>query len=204
MIGSKSCLCFNEHGGKREVSEQGPKQSLNVDEFHRMSEAGLLPGDSRLELIEGEIITAGPIGSAHSGTVNRTSAFLNRRLGDAVIVSVKNPIRLNDFSEPQPDLALLRARKDFYSGSHPTPGDVLVIIEVIDSSEAYDRDVKLPLYARAGIPEVWLMVLRKEVIEVHSQPRNGKYQKVQLLKPGKVLTSPTIPELPCKVEELLG
>ena len=117
---------------------------------------------------------------------------------------MQDPIRLDDFSEPQPDLALLKPRKDFYSNSHPTPEDVLVVIEVADSSVIYDRNVKLPLYARAGIPEAWLMVLGKEVIEVHSRPKNGKYQKVQRLKRGKTLTSPTIPGLSFRVEDLLG
>ena len=169
-----------------------------------MAEVGLLSEDSRIELIEGEIIEMSPIGSTHGGTVKRSSAFLNRLLGDAAIVSVQDPIQLDDFSEPQPDLALLKPRKDFYSKSHPTPENVLVVIEVADTSIEYDRNVKLPLYARAGIPEAWLLVLPKEVIEVHSQPKNGKYQKVRRLKRGKALTSPTIPGLSCRVEDLLG
>jgi Uma2 family endonuclease len=99
---------------------------------------------------------------------------------------------------------LLKPRKDFYSNSHPTPDNVLVVIEVADTSVNYDRNVKLPLYARAGIPEAWLMVLPKELIEVHSQPKDGKYQKVQRLKRGKTLVSPTILAFSCKVEDLLG
>jgi Uma2 family endonuclease len=186
------------------MSVQFQKHYFNVDEYYRMAEVGLLSQDDRVELIEGEIIEMSPIGSTHGGTVNRSSAFLNRKLGDLVIVSVQNPVRLNDFSEPQPDLALLKPRKDFYSNSHPTPSDVLVIIEVADTSLQYDRTVKLLLYARAGIPEAWLMVLRKDVIEVHSQPKNGKYQKVQRLKRGKTLISPTLPGFSCKVEDLLG
>lgn len=169
-----------------------------------MAEVGLLSEDSRVELIEGEIIELSPIGSTHAGTVNRSSAFFHRHLSDIVIVSVHDPVRLGDFSEPQPDLAFLKPRKDFYSKSHPTPEDVLVVIEVADTSVYYDRNVKLPLYARAGIPEAWLMILRKDVIEVHSQPKNGKYQKVQRLKRGKTLVSPAIPGFSCKVEDLLG
>ncbi|HTF37048.1 MAG TPA: Uma2 family endonuclease, partial [Blastocatellia bacterium] len=172
------------------MSVQFQKHYFNVHEYHRMAEVGLLSEDSRVELIEGEIIEMSPIGSTHGGTVNRSSTFLNRTLGDTVIVGVQNPVRINDFSEPQPDLALLKPRKDFYSNSHPTPEDVLVVIEVADTSVNYDRNVKLPLYARAGIPEAWLMVLLKEVIEIHSQPKNGKYQKVQRLKRGKTLISP--------------
>ena len=169
-----------------------------------MAEVGLLSEDSRVELIEGEIVEMSPIGSMHAGTVKRSSALLNRKLADIAIVSVQNPIRINDFSEPQPDIALLKPRKDFYSKSHPTPEDVLVVIEVADTSVHYDRNVKLPLYARAGIPEAWLMLLARAVIEIHSQPKNGKYQKVQRLKRGKTVISPTIPKFSCRVEDLLG
>ena len=180
------------------------KRYFNVDEYYRMVKVGLLSEDDRVELIEGEVIEMSPIGSTHGGTVKRSSKFLNRKLGDIAIVSVQDPVRLNDLSEPQPDLALLKPRKDFYSNSHPTPDDVLVVIEVADTSVAYDRNVKLPLYARAGIPEAWLMILGKQVIEVHWQPKNGKYQKVQRLKRGKTLVSPTIPSFSCKVDDLIG
>ena len=155
-----------------------------------MAEVGLLSEDSRVELIEGEIVQMSPIGSTHAGTVRRSAAFLNRLLGESVIVSVQDPVRLSDFSEPQPDISLLKPRKDFYSASHPTAEDVLVVIEVADTSFNYDRNVKLPLFARSRIREAWLIVLPKNVIEVHSQPRNGKYQKVQRLKRGKSLVPP--------------
>jgi Uma2 family endonuclease len=186
------------------MSVQLQKHWFNVDQYYRMIEVGLLSEDDRVELIEGEIVELSPIGTLHGGTVNRVSTFLNRLLGDAAIVSVQNPVRLDDFSEPQPDLAVLKPRKDFYSRSHPIPSDVLVVIEVPDSSLAYDRGVKLPLYARAEIPEAWLLVLPKSVIEIHSQPKNGKYQKIKRLKRGKSLVSPTVPEISCKVEDLLG
>jgi Uma2 family endonuclease len=186
------------------MSVQYQRHYFNVDEYYRMAEVGLLSPDVRVELIDGEIFEMSPIGSTHAGTVDRSSAFLNRKLGGTVIVRVQNPVRLNDFSEPQPDLALLKPRKDFYANSHPVPEDVLVVIEVADTSLDYDRNVKLPLYARAEIPEAWLMVLLKDVIEVHSQPKGGKYQKVQRLKRGKTLVSPTIPAFSCKVEDLLG
>jgi len=186
------------------MSVQYQKHHFNVEEYYRMAEVGLLSEDDRVELIEGEIIEMSPIGSTHGGTVNRSSTFLNRELAGIVIVSVQNPVRLDDFSEPQPDIALLKPRKDFYSKTHPTAEDVLVVIEVADTSLAYDRNIKLPLYARAGIPESWLIVPAKEVIEIHSQPKNGKYQKTQRLKRGKALVSPTIPSLSCKVEDLIG
>jgi Uma2 family endonuclease len=186
------------------MSVQFQTHHFNVDEYHRMAEVGLLTEDSRVELIEGEIVEMSPIGSTHAGTVTRSASFLNRLLGESVIVSVQNPARLSDFSEPQPDIALLKPRKDFYSKSHPTAEDVLVVIEVADTSLNYDRNVKLPLYAGAAIPEAWLMVLAKDIIEVHSQPKNGKYQKVQRLKRGKALTSPILRKFTCRVEDLLG
>ena len=186
------------------MSVQLQKHSFSVDDYHRMAEVGLLSEDSRVELIEGEIIEMSPIGSTHAGTVKRSSAFINRVFGDSLIVSVQDPIRIDDFSEPQPDIALLKPRKDFYSKSHPKPEDVLVVVEVTDTSVDYDRNVKLPLYARAGILEAWLMVLARDFIEVHSQPKNGKYQKVQRLRRGKTLISSTLPKFSCRVEDLLG
>lgn len=186
------------------MSVQLQKRYFNVDQYYRMAEVGLLSPKDRVELIEGEIVEMSPIGCTHAGTVDRSSRFLIRKLSDAVQVRVQNPIRLSDFSEPQPDITLLRPREDFYTNSHPTSEDVLVVIEVADTSLNYDRNVKLPLYARAGIPEAWLMILPKDVIEVHSQPKDGKYQKVQRLKRGKTLISPTLPAFSCKVEDLLG
>ncbi len=118
------------------MSVQLQKRYFNVDEYCLMSEVGLLTKDDRVELIDGEIIEMSPIGSSHGGTVKRSSRFLNRNLGDQAIVSVQDPVRINDFSEPQPDLALLKPRKDFYSRSHPTAEDVLVVIEVADTSLA--------------------------------------------------------------------
>ena len=144
------------------------------------------------------------IGNRHIGSVIRLTTLLSRKVGASALVSVQNPVRLNDFSEPQPDIVLLKPRKDFYSNAHPTPTDVLLIIEVADTSVNFDRRVKLPLYARAGIPETWVMVLPKDQIEVHSQPVNGKYQKVQRLKRGRTLTSPTVAGLSFKVADLLG
>ena len=186
------------------MSVQIQKHCFSVDDYYRMADAGVFPRDARVELIEGEVIEMSPIGNRHAACVDRLNALLNRSLQHKAIVRVQGPIRLNDFSEPQPDIALLKPRADFYSNSHPTPADVLLIIEVADTSVEYDRRVKLPLYARAGIPQMWLMVLPKDIIEVHSQPVNGKYQKIQRLKRGRTLVSPTVPGLSFKVDDLLG
>jgi Uma2 family endonuclease len=186
------------------MSVQIQKHYFSVDDYYRMADAGVFPIGARIELIEGEVIEMSPIGNRHTGEVIRFTTLLHRKVGTSAFVSVQNPVRLSDFSEPQPDIALLRPRDDFYSNAHPTPADVLLIIEVADTTVEYDRRVKLPLYARAGIPETWLMVLPKDLIEVHSQPVNGKYQKVQRLKRGKTLVSPTVAGLSFKVDDLLG
>lgn len=186
------------------MSVQLQKHYFTVDEYYLMAQGGVFAEGDRLELIEGEVIEMSPIGRRHSGCVNRFNKLLHGSVVELAIVSVQNPIRIDDFSEPQPDLALLKPRPDFYSNSHPTPDDVLVIIEVADTTVDYDRGVKLPLYARAGIPEAWLIVLPKDLVEVHSQPKNGKYQKVQRLKRGKTIVSASLAGLSVKVDEVLG
>jgi Uma2 family endonuclease len=186
------------------MSAQPQRYYFSVDDYYRMADAGVFPIDARVELIDGEVIEMCPIGNRHAGCVNRLGMILTRSVSDFAIVAIQNPVRLNDFSEPQPDIALLKPRADYYSNSHPTPADVLLIIEVADTSVNFDRRVKLPLYACAGIPETWVMVLPKDQIEVHSQPINGKYQKVQRLKRGKALVSPTVAGLHFKVADLLG
>ncbi len=186
------------------MSVQLLKHYFSVDEYYRMAQAGVFSEDYRVELIEGEVVEMSPIGKHHAACVRRLDRILHRNIGELAIVSVQAPISINDFSEPQPDVALLKPRVDFYSNSHPTPQDVLVIIEVADTSVEYDRNVKIPLYARAGIPEAWLIILPKDFIEVHSEPKNGKYQKVRRLKRGKKLTSATIHGLTLSVDDILG
>ena len=186
------------------MSVQIQKHYFSVADYYRMADAGVFPPNARVELIEGEVIEMSPIGNRHAGCVIRLTTLLNRNVGASAFVSVQNPVHLNDFSEPQPDIALLKPRADYYSTAHPTPADVLLLIEVADTTVEFDRRVKLPLYARAGIPETWVMVLPKDLIEVHSQPVNGKYQKVQRLKRGKTLVSPTVAGLSFNVDDLLG
>ncbi|HXG91814.1 MAG TPA: Uma2 family endonuclease [Blastocatellia bacterium] len=185
------------------MSVQIQKHYFSVGEYYQMARAGILSEDARVELIEGEVIETSPIGTRHAACVDRLNAFLNRSLGSKAIVRVQSSIRLNDFSEPQPDITLLKPRPDFYSSSHPTPSDALLIIEVADTSVEYDRRAKLPLYVRAGIPETWLTVLLKDTSEIHSQPVNGKYQKIQRVRRGRTITTSTISELSFKVYELL-
>jgi Uma2 family endonuclease len=169
-----------------------------------MAEAGLFLGGPHVELIEGEVIEMRPIGSRHAGCVDDLNSLLAHQIGRLAIIRVQGPIRIDEHSEPQPDIALLKPRRDSYRRSHPTPPDVLLVIEIADTSANYDRSVKLPLYARAGIPESWLIVLPKDTIEVYSEPGDGKYTRIQRFKRGKTLTSPTVASLSLKVDDILG
>ena len=187
-----------------EMSGQLQKRYFNVDDYYRMFQAGVFSWGDRVELIEGEVVEMSPIGSTRQGCVDELSSIVMEKIGGAAIVRVQGSIHVDDYSEPQPDISLLKPRRDYYRRAHPTPADVLLVIEVADTSVEYDRNVKLPLYARAGIPETWLIILPKDLIEVHSEPKNGKYQKVQRLKRGKSLASLKLPELKLSVDDILG
>jgi Uma2 family endonuclease len=186
------------------MSVQFQKHYFTVDEYFRMAKGGVFSPDDRVELIEGEVVEMSPIGSTHQGCVDELSSILTGIVGRTAIVRVQGPIHIDEYSEPQPDICLLKPRRDFYRRSHPVPADVLLVIEVADSSTQFDRNVKVPLYARAGIPEAWLILLVKDMVELHSEPVNGKYQKVQRLKRGKKLTSATLPSLTLSVDNILG
>ena len=178
--------------------------TFTVDDYRRMLEAGILTEDDRIELLDGEIIEMSPIGDAHAACVKKGNALFHRLVGQQAIVSVQDPIRLDNYSEPQPDLALLKPRADFYAQAKPTPADVLLIVEVADSSVQFDRTVKVPLYARALIPVVWLIDLNADAIEVYSQPANGAYQQIQVMRRGDHLTIDSPSGLVIMADDLLG
>ena len=169
-----------------------------------MAEAGILSEDDRVELIEGEIVKVSPIGSRHAACVGRLNRLLQRLAALNVIVRVQDPIRLDGYSEPEPDVALVNPREDFYSRDHPGPGDVLLLIEVADTSVERDLEVKLPLYARVGILETWLVNLPAETIEVHSRPDGGEYRETVRIKRGETVTSRTTPGLELAADDILG
>jgi Uma2 family endonuclease len=186
------------------MSLQIARHTFTVAEFERMGEAGIFTKDSRLELIEGEIVEMSPIGSRHAACVNFLSRFLNAAVGDKALVSTQNPIRLDEYSEPQPDVALLWLRDDFYRRAHPGPSDVLLVIEVADTTVDYDRLVKVPLYAKAGIKEVWLVNLPAEQIEIYAQPINGAYQITKQIKRGEEAQSHNVTGLIVSADTVLG
>lgn len=148
---------------------------FSVDEYHRIADAGLFGDNDHVELVEGEIIDMAPIASRHAACVNRLNRLLVSRLGERAIVSVQSPVRLGDLSEPQPDVAVLSPRSDFYAGSHPGPADVVVVVEVADTTVGWDRGVKVPLYGRAGVVEVWVVDLAAERVEVSRRPGADGY-----------------------------
>lgn len=152
------------------------RRKFDVDEYYRMAEAGILgPGD-RVELIEGEIVEMVPIGSEHSGAVNRLTSVLGRIAGTSFTLAVQNPLRLDRKNEPIPDVSLLRPRADYYSRHHPAAADVLVLIEVCGTSLEMDRKTKLPLYAKHRVPEVWLVDVRGKKVEVYRDPSDEGFR----------------------------
>jgi Uma2 family endonuclease len=185
------------------VVEQA-RRRFTVEEYERMGAAGILGEDDRVELLDGEIVEMSPIGPRHAGRVNRLNRLLAVGLGERAVVTVQNPVRLALRSEPQPDLVVARPRRDFYELGHPTPDDVLLLVEVAEISAAFDRGVKVPLYARAGIPEVWLVDLASEQVMVHRAPTEGRYADVRTLGRGDRLAPQAFPDLELSVADVLG
>lgn len=157
------------------LSEPYIKHKLTITDYYRMGDAGILHEKDRVELIEGELIDMAPIGSNHAGIIAQLSSLLSVLVVGKAVVWSQNPLHLNDHSVPQPDIMLLKPRSDFYKRALPKPADVLVLIEVADSSLAYDRNTKLPLYARNGIQEFWVVDLNAKFVERYSNPNQTGY-----------------------------
>jgi Uma2 family endonuclease len=166
---------------------------FTVAEYHRMAEVGILNENSRVELIRGQIVDMAPIGAPHLGMVNRLNRLLAVALAGRGILSVQNPVRLDDGSEPEPNVVVLRPRADDYATATPTPPDVLLLIEVADTSLDDEHAIKLPLYAENAIPECWIVNLLDRVVEVYRQPQNGRYTDTQRIGPGDTLDIALLP-----------
>ncbi|MDQ2806850.1 MAG: Uma2 family endonuclease [Chloroflexota bacterium] len=176
---------------------------FTVTQFERMGETGILHEDDRVELIEGEIIAMCAINSPHLGCVNRLNSLLMRQANEQMTVSIQNPVRLSRRSEPQPDVTVLHWRADGYGSAMPTAADVLLLIEVSDSTLAYDRQVKLPLYAQADIAEVWIVNLNDNMVEIHTDPRGSTYQQKRTIRVGESITPTLLPDLTLVVADIL-
>lgn len=173
-------------------------------EYEQMVRAGILTDDDRVELIEGEIIEMSPIGEKHAACVNRLNEMLILKLSGRAIVAVQNPVRIGDESVPQPDVAVVKRRDDFYARNHPRPTDVLLVIEVADTSQEKDRDVKLPLYARAGIAEAWLIDLQKGTVEVCRKPARDGYSEVRTATRADQIAPSVFPDVEIAIDQILG
>jgi Uma2 family endonuclease len=163
------------------------RHRISVHDYHRMGEIGVFAPDARVELIEGEIIDMAPIGRDHQSIVDQLNRALVRAVGDDAIVRVQGSVRLSEWSEPQPDVVLLAPRADFYRSEFALGTDTLLVIEVSDTTLRYDRDRKVPLYARHGVPEVWIVDVNGDALLVYGELRDGKYERhVVLERPSSV------------------
>jgi Uma2 family endonuclease len=177
---------------------------FTVEEYERMGQVGIFDEDDRVELLDGEIVAMSPIGPKHASIVNRVSHLLFQRLAGLATVIAQNPLRLPPRSEPQPDFILARARRDFYAAAHPTAEDVFLVIEVADSTLCKDRMVKVPIYARQGVVEVWLVDVAGGTVTVYTDPVDGSYRQVRTVRGDERITSGSLSELTFTVNEILG
>ena len=180
------------------------RRRFTADEYQEMGRAGILREDDRVELIDGEVLAMSPIGPPHTGTINRLNHLFARLVGDAAIVQVQLPVRLDAYSEPQPDLALLRPRADFYGTAAAGPDDVLLAIEVAQSSLSYDRKVKADLYARRGIAEYWIVDLNGGEVIRHTDPVDGRYSRVAAVPHDHEFAPGLLPACVVTTRDILG
>jgi Uma2 family endonuclease len=177
---------------------------FTVQDYHRMVDAGILREDDRVELIRGQVVTMSPIGPPHAALVDRALRTMDRAVGDRAIVRVQGSVQLDEYSQPQPDIALLRPRADFYCSAHPLPPDILLVVEVAQSSLGYDRGLKAGLYAEAGIEEYWVVDVTGRRLIAYSDAHNGEYRSVRVLTSEDVLTPKLLPGCSIAVASLLG
>lgn len=186
------------------MSLQLLRRKFTVKQYHQMVEAGILKENDRVELIRGEIVEMTPINRRHSAHVKRLNQLFILRLAGFVTVGVQDPVELDDTSEPQPDISLLRIKADFYESGHPQPQDILLLVEVADTTVESDREIKIPLYAENAIIEVWLVDINEQCIEVYREPSPNGYQNIQIFVRGQNLSILAFPEIIISVDEVLG
>jgi Uma2 family endonuclease len=179
------------------------KKRFTADEYQRMGQVGILSSDDRVELIDGEVVTMTPIGARHNACVNHATRALVRAAGDDAIVQSRGSVRLDLYHEPEPDLVLLRPRSDFYAARVPGPDDILLIIEIAESSIEYDRDVKARVHAAAGITECWLADLNDDVVRRYSSPERGSYRRIEPCHRGQTIAPLRLPSCAIAVDVLL-
>ena len=188
--------------GRIFLKYEGKPRLFNVDEYYAMADAGILSPDERVELIDGEIIPMSPMKSAHASSVGSLDYELTSQLGRRAQVRAQIPVRLDGVTEPEPDIAVLKWRDDFYAHAHPGPGDILLIIEVSDATLYQDRNVKLSMYARFGIPETWIANIRERHVEVYTEPSGSDYRRSRIVGLDDVLTLPGFDDVSLPVSRI--
>jgi Uma2 family endonuclease len=186
------------------MQSQATKKRFTADEYYTMAEVGILACDARTELLDGEIIEVSAMGARHHAAVNRCNELLVPLFLGKAQISVQCPVRLNEFSEPEPDFAFLKPRRDFYELRHPGPTDVLLILEIADTFLHYDRDVKLTVYAAARIKEVWIGDLSNRTLLVFRDPSHKAYTTSFTLQAGEKVSPLFFPDIQISVSDLLG
>jgi Uma2 family endonuclease len=187
--------------GAADITDVLNRHRLTVDDYYRMAEAGVLAPPLRVELIRGEIVDMAPMGARHGGVVQYLTRLLVMAAGDSASVAVQRPLRLGDQSEPEPDLMVLKPRQDAYRKGHPVASDVLLLVEVSDTSARYDREIKLPLYAEHGVAEVWIVDLAAGLLRMHRRPHGNEYAEIMAVSaPGRT----GLPGLPGVEVDLSG
>lgn len=184
------------------LSAKLKRHRFSVYGYHQMGQVGIFAEDDRVELIDGEIIEMSPIGTRHAGHVNYLNTLFYTRLASQVVISIQNPLRLGEFSEPQPDLMILRHRDDSYASVMPEPADVLLLVEVADSSLQFDREVKIPLYARHAVEVVWLLDLKNNALEIYEEPVDGIYTIRRTPPLSTHISVKSLPDFKVQVAEL--
>ena len=180
------------------------RRRFTVAEYYAMADAGILSENDRVELLDGDVIVMPPIGDWHAASVKLFANTMPPALRSRAMIAVQDPVRLGDDSEPQPDIMLLQWQDDFYRNGHPGPGDVLLLIEVADSTVEFDRTVKLAAYARAGIPEVWIAARPERRIEAYTDPTGGSYATVRYAGPGESIAPQAFPDIVLEVARIMG
>ena len=180
------------------------RRRFTVAEYYAMADAGILSENDRVELLNGDIIAMPPIGDWHAAKVRLFANTMPPALQGRGMISVQGPVRLDDESEPQPDVMLLQWRDDFYATGHPRPADVLLLIEVSDTTVDYDRSAKLAAYAEAGIPEVWITNRRDRRIESYTEPVGNEYSSVRHYGPGESIAPQAFPDVMLEVSRIIG
>ena len=189
---------------ERGATTQPARRPFTVDEYYAMADAGILNDEERVELIDGEIIVMSPIGNEHASSVDVATHFLRPIAPGQAIIRIQSHVRLDERNQPEPDLLLLKWRDDFYRHRAPAAEDVLLLIEVSHTSLAYDRGVKLALYARFLVHEVWLANIPARVIEAYTEPVDGEYTVARVYRPGETVSPTAFPDISLPVSQIIG